>query len=113
MKESQFSRKVLNALRARRANAVVFKINDRFTSGIPDAVVVLEGIATWLEFKCEDRKVTAIQNETLKRLKRGYVVRHKGPASYVHLVTSEYPVIDGPFKFDELVDHLVRICQSN
>jgi hypothetical protein len=99
--ESQFTQKLLKALRARLPQAVIIKFNDQRTSGIPDVVIVNEGRATWLEVKNFDQvkdifshhpligpsldiplhKVPALQWETLRRLKRGCLVV-KGPGHW-------------------------------
>lgn len=49
MTESQFSSKV--GVHLKNRGAVVFKISDRFTSGIPDTHVTVHDMATWIEFK--------------------------------------------------------------
>ena len=121
MTESQFSAKLLRALRQRMPNAVVWKLNDRFTSGIPDAVVVYEGMATWLEMKMKHGPLSAIQYETLKRLKRGYVVRYFPEQIWVSLMTESYgpetegisAVGQGVFEtFAQCVMRLECICKT-
>jgi hypothetical protein len=115
--ESQFSSKLLRALRQRLPTAVIWKLNDHFTSGIPDAVVVYEGIATWLEFKLNDNRATKIQWETLRMLERGWIIYWytKGIKGAVvcHVTTQPqncFIAFSGPF--DELVDYMVNVCKT-
>jgi hypothetical protein len=118
MTESQFSSKLLRALRQRMPQAWIQKFNDRISSGIPDAVVVHEGRATWLEFKVDYRKVTTIQHETLKLLKRGYVVRYwKEKIYWVTLIDINNPaLIEGRHyqftTFERLTEVLEAICRQ-
>jgi hypothetical protein len=120
MTESQFSAKLLRALRQRMPNAIIWKLNDRFTSGIPDAVVVYEGRATWLEMKIGTNSVTPIQWETLYKLKRGYVVSWNNPirmgtVGWITFSWHAHCYVDAcascPFNY--LVDYLERLCKSS
>lgn len=117
MTESQFSSKLLRALRAAMPQAVIFKISDRFTSGIPDFVVIHEGLATWFELKVKNNKPTLIQWETLRRLRRGYLVKwHAGYGAYLHVVTSMNEAskfVEGPFVFSKLIEHIVSLCRCD
>jgi hypothetical protein len=96
--------------------AWIQKFNDRISSGIPDAVVVYEGRATWLEFKVGQRAVTMIQVETLRRLQRGYVVRWRnGKGSHRLIFLGPYRIRDGSevLTFNELVENLEIICKTS
>lgn len=116
MTESQFSAKLLRALRTALPNAVIFKISDRFTSGIPDFVAIHEGLATWFELKVKNNKPTLIQWETLRRLRRGYLVQWAqtiGMVTHVVATRQAAELSEGPFKFERLVEHIVRLCRCD
>jgi hypothetical protein len=117
MTESQFSAKLLRALRQRMPSAVVWKLSDRFVTGMPDAVVIYDGIASWFEFKVGVNQVTKIQIETLARLKRGYLLRYISKDSWE--ITKAVKGNPGsPFYFgygqtmDELIWCLENICKQ-
>jgi hypothetical protein len=115
--EAQFTGSLLRELRRRMPEAVVFKFNDRFTSGIPDCSVTLDGITTWFELKVGTNHVTRIQWETLRRLKRGYLVTcHPHVCDVIYAVReydANHSLDGGPFDFDNLLAHLERIIRSN
>jgi len=112
--ESQFSAKLLRALRQRLPTAVIWKLNDRFTSGIPDAVVVYKGRATWIECKVKNNPLTVIQFETLRRLHRGYLVRwDRNFGFYGHIpLIGRWSSYEGPFNFERLLEGLEMICKT-
>jgi hypothetical protein len=74
MLESKFTSRLLTTLRAKIPEAVVLKHSDRFTGGIPDFSITIDGATTWFEVKIAPNTTTTIQWETLRRLKRAYVV---------------------------------------
>jgi len=51
MTETQLKAKLTKTLRASLNNAVIFRHEDQFTSGVPDISVTWEGFTTWLEVK--------------------------------------------------------------
>jgi hypothetical protein len=51
MTEASVTQDLLKHLKAALPGAVVFKISDRFTTGIPDICVNWKGHTTWLEIK--------------------------------------------------------------
>jgi hypothetical protein len=86
--EHQLSRKIVEHVRKEFGpNAVVFKLNDRITRGIPDIAVTRGGKTTWLEvklFSCAEpseselkKKLDKVQRHELTRL------RDAGRAFYV------------------------------
>lgn len=68
MTEAQLTRKFLARWRERYPSAVIFKINDRSTGGLPDAVVTMCGRSLWIEFKRDKPALTPIQFEATRRL---------------------------------------------
>lgn len=68
MLEKDFQRFVLIQLR-KIPNSFWVKINDRYTSGIPDILGCVAGIFVGLELKTKS-KVTAIQAYTLRKIDR-------------------------------------------
>ena len=51
MNERAIVTKFIKKLKAEYPDAVIYKINDRFTKYIPDVYVQVEGITFWFEFK--------------------------------------------------------------
>lgn len=102
MTESDYTRKVVKALKQRLPTAVTFKLADMFTMGVPDFTVTRNGVTSWFEAKLLDetkhwdfsspvamgmtsarpdvirlqptRDIPGAQWETLRRLVRGYLV---------------------------------------
>lgn len=70
MTESQFQAKLLRALRAHPAmkDAVIVKLNDRFTRGLPDVMISLRGKTTFFELKKWPESPTKIQAYFLERM---------------------------------------------
>ena len=111
MTESQFQSKLLRALRQSLPQAVIVKWSDRFTCGMPDVMVSLNGVVTWFELKVGGNPATLIQLETLRKLKRGYLVRwHKGSASIMYV---QYLAEEPPYEFSVLVERIIQICGSD
>ena len=78
--ESKFTREIMKKLRAHPwlDNAVIFKLNDFYTSGVPDLVIAINGISTWFELKVEPGVPTKLQQFYLDKLQpRAYVVTLK------------------------------------
>lgn len=93
------------------SSAVIFKFNDRFTSGIPDCAIVYDGVATWFELKVNYNAATRIQVETLRLLKRGYIVRWLGGEAFVsHVKEPVETQAQGPYSFRQLVEKIELIC---
>lgn len=77
MTESAFTSKLLKALRSHvmLRDAVIWKLNDRTTSGIPDFVVTTrEGRTTWWEVKVAPNDLTKIQRYYLAKLRFSWSV---------------------------------------
>ena len=75
MNESQWtSQKLLPALRRKMPDAVIVKLNDATTEGLPDFFVCLEGVTTFFEVKLKMPYFLPLQYETLRRLQRGYYI---------------------------------------
>src|ERR1044071_1565120 len=78
MTEAQLTRKELKKIRDRWPSAFVWKINDRITAGVPDALLVngaARSNAVWIEFKRANNMkvdpwglVTPLQRQTMQRL---------------------------------------------
>lgn len=71
MTEAPLTRKFLAAVQAQLPNAVIFKINDRTTAGIPDAVISHDFCTVWLEFKKHPNKLTPLQKLNIDRINKG------------------------------------------
>lgn len=72
MNEGKFTAKLLKHLRQAMPEAVIFKHADKYTAGIPDFSITLDGITTWWEVKRYPRPLDKIQRETLRRLQYGF-----------------------------------------
>ncbi len=76
MTESQLTRRELQRIKSQRPNAFLWKVNDRITAGIPDAVIVENGHTFWIEFKVLrpgeriEQVVREAQRLTMQRLAR-------------------------------------------
>ena len=107
--ESHFQSKLLKALRRRLPKATIWKPNDRFTSGIPDVVVIYGSLTTFLELKVGRRAPTILQWETLKRLERGYLVAWRdGRWQVTHAASARIALGN---TFEGLVNELEELCQ--
>jgi hypothetical protein len=69
MTESAATKSFLDAYRKLRPQAVVTKLAQRFTSHLPD-VVIVDGHTYWLEMKMTDNALSAGQQRTLDALDR-------------------------------------------
>src|SRR5277367_2980059 len=77
MTENQFQAILLSRLRKHSdlKEAVIWKLSDRFTRGIPDVLISLRGVTTYFELKVWPNGPTKIQAHYLKMLSpRGHVV---------------------------------------
>lgn len=107
MTESQWTAKLLKALRAHPAmkNCWIQKFNDRTSSGIPDFVVARGRVSIYYEVKLWPSKPTKLQAWTLKKLgDGGALITVKGRE---HFVTPIAPYI-GAMDFDQLVQEIVQ-----
>jgi hypothetical protein len=107
LKEAMFTAKLLRVLRAHAAlrDAVIWKLNDRTTRGIPDFVVTTqEGRTTWWEVKMYPNYPTKIQAYFLNRLRFSWCI-------YAHTRSGvKIPPSVSIFTFDEAVEEVVRRC---
>jgi hypothetical protein len=67
----------------------IWKISDRFTGGIPDALLIHKGVAIFAEFKDDDEVVRPLQRKTLLELEAvnegcAIVVRFRGKAEELY-----------------------------
>jgi hypothetical protein len=113
--ESDFTRKLLKALRARMPGAVIIKHCNPLTAGVPDFSVTHEGVTTWCEVKLTtNRRIfQPLQLEMLRRL-RGYYLIWSPPLRQGYLFRAdeirplEAWINETPYTFDELVEQIVR-----
>lgn len=66
--ESTLTLAFLKQFRTTHPAAVAYKINDRTTSGIPDAAITMTGRTLWIEFKRQSPALTPLQQTTMRRL---------------------------------------------
>ena len=108
MRESEFTTKLLSALRRHPvlASSVIWKLNDRTTAGIPDFLVVFNGRTTFWEVKVLPRQLTKLQAYFINRLNAG-----AWRIAFVVRVQESYHWIeDRPLEFAELVEEIVVRC---
>lgn len=77
--ETKIQASIIKALRAR--GFFVWKISDRFTSGVPDLLVIKNGKHTFLEIKTETGKTTKLQDYIIAEINK-----HGGRAVVVRSV---------------------------
>lgn len=108
MKESELNGKSRDRIIQTCPRVVIYKIADRFTSGIPDTVLTWEEFTSWLEFKLLDPnesihdQLDGIQLVNLIRLeqtarrawviafRRGNVKRGVSPKTIIYRPTALY-----------------------
>ncbi len=107
MTEAQLTRKFLSALQTARPKAVIFKFNDRTTSGIPDACVVDE-FTVWIEFKKYPNRPTPLQANNIKRINnaggRAIVMSFNGPQVRVDH--------DKIFTYEEALTYVLELLEG-
>lgn len=76
MRESEFTQRLLKALRAHPAmkDAVIFKHNDRSTRGIPDFSISIGMKTLWVEVKKHGNSPTKIQSYFISKLRDGCLI---------------------------------------
>lgn len=70
MTETQLKARLIRTLRASLNNAVIFRHEDQFTSGIPDISITWKGYTTWLEVKLAKPRIRGkgVQKYTMEML---------------------------------------------
>lgn len=68
MTETILVRAITKFLRER--GFLVYKLNDRFRSGIPDLYCCKDGVSYWLEVKLPAGKVTELQQYEIEQLRQ-------------------------------------------
>lgn len=76
MNETKFTKKF--RARLKEAGCLTKKMSERFSSGFPDLIVIKEGNVCFIEIKAKGKKLTPLQNYTLKE-----IVEHGGLAYVV------------------------------
>lgn len=68
--ETQLKSKLTKALRESLNNAVIFRHEDQFTSGVPDISITWKGYTTWLEVKLAKPAIRGkgVQKHTMQML---------------------------------------------
>lgn len=112
MSEATFTYGLTGALRKRLPNAVVRKLADKFTAGLPDFFISHLGVTTWFEVKLTTNKeiFRPIQLETLIRLHRGaYIIWDEelklGRCFWVHQRDLDLY----QYSFQQLLDRIVAM----
>jgi hypothetical protein len=69
MTETQLKNQVRTAVRNLYPGAFIWKIHDNFTAGIPDLLIIIQGVHIFIELKTPKGKVEPIQEWTLYKIK--------------------------------------------
>lgn len=112
MTESAFTSKLLKALRSHvmLRDAVIWKLNDRTTSGIPDVLISLRGVTTFFELKVWPNSPTKIQTYFLQKLMpRAYLVTLTRDKGILLVGASKFMEV---FDFNEAVREIAVRCQD-
>ncbi len=70
MSEARFQRTVKNYLRKKYPDAFIWKISDRWYSGIPDIYMLEDGRSYYFELKIKGNVATPLQLYTLEKLRK-------------------------------------------
>jgi hypothetical protein len=70
MRETQLKIKVMRMIKRNFPMAWVWKISDQWVSGIPDLLIILDGIHFFIELKIEGGKVQKIQEYTINSINK-------------------------------------------
>lgn len=112
MSEATFTYGLTGALRKRLPNAVVRKLADKFTAGLPDFFISHLGVTTWFEVKLTTNKeiFRPIQLHTLIKLVRGaYIIWNDeekiGQCFWVHDRDKDHYF----YTFQQLLDRIVAM----
>lgn len=110
MTESQFTARLLRALRAHPAlrDAVIWKLNDRTTKGIPDFVIVEGSMTLWCEVKVASNMPDKIQMHWLKKLRRGAALICASSDGTAAAFTSPIDGKSSFVTFDDLLNLIVE-----
>jgi hypothetical protein len=115
MTEAQWTYKLTAALRKADPNAVVIKLADAYTAGIPDFFITIRGVTTFFEVKLTTNKeiFRPIQLQTLQRLGRGAYIVWDVAAKRGDLFWALNQDYTPYFNFKELVEQVLIICCGN
>lgn len=109
MTEAQLTKKLIDYVRKELPQAVVFKHNDRVTTGIPDLSITCGGRTLWVEVKREGNwPPSALQQEIVKRLQKAgtavyayfYRVGAKWRMQITWTILAEHPILSGELQDD-------------
>lgn len=118
MSESQFTSRLIRALRAALPGAFVRKLSDRYTAGLPDFFVVFDGRTTWFEVKLAGGRIAPLQRETLRLMRRAWFVVWDKNARRGKLMRPMPKCSREPFEisfsvpFSDLVERVVTLCKE-
>jgi hypothetical protein len=80
------TRKLLKRLRIIMSDATIFKLNDYYSSGIPDFIITINSLSTWFEIKVHPNKPTQLQAYYLERLKpRAFLITFSNDGKFASI----------------------------
>jgi hypothetical protein len=117
MNESAFTHRLIRELKKQMPEAVIVKLNDRTTAGLPDFFVSLKHRVSWFEVKLvtNKRMLEPLQWETLRRLGGQYII-WDGREGSVNCVYQKFGMQDtghwtiSTVAFTKLVNEIVGYC---
>jgi len=68
LSETNFKRRVIDFIKREYPKVWLYKSADRFTSGIPDLIICLEGLFYAIELKVGSNKATPIQAVVIRKI---------------------------------------------
>ena len=69
MNESSLKRKILAMIKKKYPHSFVYKTSDRFTSGIPDILMCLNGWFVGIELKATGKKPSPLQIHVINKIR--------------------------------------------
>lgn len=114
MTESQFTSRLARDLESTTGGHAI-KHCDRFTGGIPDLTITVDGVTTWVESKMGDNVATRLQLWTMRRLKRALCVTWYGTLrrGFGTIAIRGDDLVGGSMSYYELVRHVAKLASED
>ncbi len=81
--ETRLKENIKKAVKMKYPNAFMWKVSDRYTNGIPDLLIINNGVHTFIELKAGKNNTSRIQRFQIRRIKGA------GGSAYVCRTVSE------------------------
>lgn len=77
MGEKTLKAQIIRMIKKEFPKAWVWKVSDKFYSGIPDLLVLINGYALFLEIKFGDNNLTKLQEYTIKQIRKAGIAAYE------------------------------------